>query len=353
MKTIMHKLTLLLLMLPCLALAGNGVKGGKYTKEKRIAKAYIVNADCGLQVNNQFGNIYVTTWDENKTQIEVYIKVSGNNEERVIKRIESINIDLNATVALVKASTSIGNMSGGNNLSMEINYTIKIPKRGGINLTNQYGGINTGKIYGKANINCQYGDVSISEFNADNNTMNMQYCGSVKVNYMKSGEITVQYSTLNIIKTESLKLKGQYTGMKINEVNNLNYRTEYGDLNVNIANNVTGSAEYSDLLFGLISGNFTTSTSYGDLKVAGLARDSKNVTINASYSDVMLNYNENVAFDFEFSTEYADLKGISGLKFTEKREGDFGARYKGYNKAQGTNHIYIKSEFGDITLGKN
>ena len=353
MKTIRHNLALLLLlMLPCLALAGNNEEGGKYTKEKKIAKAYLVNADCGLQVNNQFGSIYVTTWDENKTQIEVLIKVSGNNEEKVNKRIASINVDFNATVALVKAATSIGNMSGSN-ISMEINYTIKIPKKGGININNQYGPIITGKINGKAIIDCQYGDLNIDELNAENNILKMQYCGNGKVNYMNSGDVNVQYSSLNIAKSDNLKLKGQYTDMIIGETHNLTYKTEYGDLTVRSVDNVTGVGNYSDLIFGYVSGNFNGTTNYGDLTINSMSKDSKNVAITATYSDIKVNYNESLPFDFEFTIEYADLRGASALKFTEKNDRDNTARYKGYNKAQGVNRMYIKSEYGDINLGKN
>ncbi|PZR21335.1 MAG: hypothetical protein DI539_08210 [Flavobacterium psychrophilum] len=352
MKTIMHKITLFFLLLPCIVLAGNGEKEGKYTKEKRIAKAYIVNADCGLQVNNQFGNIYVTTWDENKTQVEVYIKVSGNNEDKVNRRIESINVDLNATVALVKASTSIGNMSGGNNMIMEINYTIKIPKRGGINLYNQYGGITTAKIYGKANIDCQYGDVNVDELNSDSNTIRLQYSGC-KINYINTGDIDAQYSNLNIVKSSNLKLRAQHSDTTVGETHNLTFKTEHGDLNVRSVNNVSGAGDYSDLNFGYVSGNFNGTTNYGDLKINNMSKDSKNVAITATYSDVTVNYNESVPFDFEFRLEYSDLTGGSGLKYTEKSKRDFGAYYKGYNKTPGINRMYIKSEYGDINLGKN
>lgn len=355
MKTIRHKLALLfLLMLPCLTQAANDEEGGKYSKEKKIAKAYLVNADCGLQVNNQFGSIYVTTWDENKTQIEVLIKVSGNNEEKVNKRIASINVDFNATVALVKAATSIGNMSG-NNIHMEINYTIKIPKKGWINLENQHGGIITTKINGKAIIDCQYGSLTIDELNADNNKINMQYCqeGNNKINYMKSGDIDIQYSTLNIGKVGNLKLHCQYSPMNIGDVQNLNYKTEYGDMVVNNVDNATGSSEYTPLKFGYVSGNFNTTTDYGNVKISSMGKDAKNVAINASYSNIEVNYNENVAFDFEFNLEYGNLRGASGLKFTEKSDKDFYSRYKGYNKAQGVNRMYIKSEYGDVNLGKN
>lgn len=354
MKTIRHNLTLLLLLLvPLFAVAGNGIEKGKYTKEKKIAKAYIVNPDCALQVNNQFGNIYVTTWDENKTQVEVVITVSGNNEDKVNRRIESINVDLNATIALVKATTSIGNMSGNNNIDMEINYTIKIPRKGSINLNNQYGGITTGKIYGKAYIDCQYGDINIDEFNADNNKIQIQYCKNGKINYIKNGDIDSQYSILNIDKAINLNLKIQYTPMKVGELSNLIYKAEYGSLNIGSVDNSTGSGDYTPLKFDYISGNFNTSTNYGNVSINNMSKESKNIAINATYSKVQVNYNENLSFDFEFNLEYAKLRGASGLKFTESRNEDTSARYKGYNKSTGVNRMYIKSEYGDINLGKN
>ncbi len=352
MKTIRHNLAVLLFLLPCLAFAGDGVKGGKYTKEKKIAKAYIVNSNCALDVNNQFGSIYVTTWDEDKTQIEVLIKVSGNNEDKVDRRLASIEIDINATKSLVEANTRIGNMGGSNNLSMEINYTIRIPKKGAIDLKNQYGAIITGKIHGKANINSQYGDVTIDELNADNNTIRMQYSNSGRINYMKNGEVEAQYSGLNIGKVGNLKLKGQYTGMALGEVNNLSYKTEYGDLTVKSVNNATGSGDYSNLKFGYVAGSFNANCNYGEVRIGGMGKDANNVTINASYSGIRLNYNETVPFDFEFNLEYGGLSGTAGLKFTEKRDSDNSARYKGYYKSPGVNRIYIRSEYGDINLGK-
>ncbi|MHA3787142.1 hypothetical protein ACX0HA_02950 [Flavobacterium hauense] len=352
MKTLMHKLLLLLFLLPCISIAGNGIKGGKYTKEKKIAKAYIVNPDCALQVDNQFGSIYVTTWDENKTQIEVVIKVSGNNEDKVNKRLAGIDVYLNATIALVKAATNIDNMSG-NNINMEINYTIKIPKKGSINLINQHGPIITTKIYGKAAIDCQYGTVNIEELNADNNSIQMQYCGSGKIDYMKSGEANIQYSNLTIQKATNLKLKIEYSPVTVNEVHNLNYRAEYGSLVVSTVDNATGSGDYTPLTFGYVSGNFNTTTNYGDMAIGSMSKNSKNIAINATYSNITVNYNENVPFDFEFYLEYGKLRGSSGLKFTEKSDRDFTARYKGYNKTQGVNRFYIRSEYGDINLGKN
>lgn len=352
MKTIRYNILLLLLMLPCIALASNGVKG-KYTKEKKISKVYLVNNNCGLNINNKFGNIYVTTWDEDKTSIDVTITVSGNNEEKVNKKLASILVDINATKSLVSANTSIDNSIGGNNMSFEINYTVKIPKKGAIVLNNEYGAIITGKIYGKAKIDCQYGDVNIDELNADGNSVMLQYSNASRINYMRSGTVNVQYSTFKLGKAGTLKLQGQYTGMNIDEVQDLTYKTEYGDLQVKKTGKVSGTGEYSALRFGQVSGSFNATCNYGDVKIATLDRSVKNVAITASYTNVSVKYNEDYAFDFEFHTEYGNVSGTGSFKFTEKSVKDTSASYKGYNKTSGANRMYISTEYGNITLGKS
>ena len=350
MKT--HKLNIIafLLMLPCMALAGEGHKG-KYTKEKKISKTYIVNADAALDIDNQFGSIYVTTWDENKTSIEVVIKVSGNDEGKVDKRLASIDVALEATKSLVSAHTRIGNMNG-NNLSMEINYTVKIPKKGSIDLDNQYGPIITGKIYGKSKIECQYGDVTIDELNNDSNTLELQYSGVSKANYIKNATINAQYSGLSITKTGNIKLKSQYTGTTIVEAGNIDYKTEYGDLIVKNVKNATGTGDYSALKFGNISGNFNATCNYGEVKITRLDSAVKNVAINAAYTNIDVSYEDGYAFDFEFHLHYGNLRGTHGFKFTQKNVEDYESHYKGYNGRSGANRMYIKSEFGDINLGK-
>ena len=350
MKTIMLNLIALLIALPALAGNGNGdCTKGKYTKEKKISKAYIVNSNAGLVVHNQFGSIYVTTWDEDKTQIEVVIKVSGDNEDKVNKRLETIDVDIEAMKSLVTANTRIGNMSGGN-LSMEINYTIKIPKKGGIDLNNQYGPIITGKIYGKGDINVQYGDLNIDELNHETNIIKMQYSNSAKINYIKNGEIKSEYSNVNLGKAGSLIVKSQYTPVKIGEVSDISYKTEYGEVKIDKAGSVTGTGDYSPMHFGHISNQLNLTANYSDIRVGGMGSGVKNVAINASYTNVSITYNPGTPFDFEFSLEYGNLRGGNGFKFTERSERDNKAHYKGYYIKPGVNRMYIKNEYGDVNL---
>jgi len=350
MKTILYKVLFVILVLPAVMVAET--PKGKYSKEKRISKAYVVNGNAGTTVANRYGSIYITTWDENRTEIDVLIKVSGNDEDVVNKRLNGIDVEFSSSKASVTAKTVIENFRG-RNVNMEINYTIKIPKNGTLGVANQYGAIKLGKIYGDINLSCQYGEVSIDELNGDTNNLKMQYCSSGRLNYFKNADIVAQYSDFNLARIGNLQLDSQYSDVTINNVNTLNYKCQYGDLTVRSADRLTGSGSYSDLTFGTIDQLLNITTNYGDLSVSKLGRQVKNVTIVNTYADVKLSFDPEIAFDFEFTGSYSDISGLSNFKISEKIEKSSTSIYKGYYKTSGIGRIYIKSQYGDVTFAKS
>ena len=49
------------------------------SKQKNIKKTYIVNSNAGITIENKYGNISVSTWDEDKIDLDITIKVTGGN----------------------------------------------------------------------------------------------------------------------------------------------------------------------------------------------------------------------------------------------------------------------------------
>lgn len=114
------------------------------SKQKSIKKTYIVNSNAGIDIDNKYGNITVSTWDEDKIDLEITIKVTGGNENWVNEKLNSIDVDITALKSMVTAITKIGNSSlksKGSSNCFEINYVIKIPKNGTVKLNNKYGNI--------------------------------------------------------------------------------------------------------------------------------------------------------------------------------------------------------------------
>lgn len=102
----LNRILFLLLIIPAIAFATEKGKG-KYEKSKSIKKEYTVNSNALLKINNRYGNVDVTSWDKNEVVIEVKITVSGNDEDKVIKRLSMIDVAFEASRNEVSAKTVI------------------------------------------------------------------------------------------------------------------------------------------------------------------------------------------------------------------------------------------------------
>ncbi|MBY8961883.1 hypothetical protein KJK34_03875 [Flavobacterium sp. D11R37] len=347
MKTITFKFLALFLLFPIASIA-SGPKG-KYTKERKINKLYNVNSSAQLDVDNRYGNVYITTWDKNQTAIDVVITVTGNDEALVVKRFNSIDVIFNASQNSVSADTEIRNISC-ENVGMEINYTIKIPKRSPVTIENEYGGIILGKLYAPANLNCKFGDIKAEELNDADNIIKMEYCGASRIGYWKGGNILAKFSGLNIEKGAELNVNSEYTNITLGEINTIKHDCKYGDLYIKNGNTITGTCDYLQMKVGNVSSLLNVTIKFGNINVQHVEQAVKAIYINASYTGVRLNYDKNFAFTFVFSLNYGNLNGSNDLKFTEKKEKMMGATYKGYYKSANGSSVTIRSEYGDINL---
>ena len=157
MKTT-YKILLLCILFP-LAISATD-KDGKYTKNKVIKKEFKVTKDATLNVLNKYGNIDIVTWNKNTISVIVSITTNGNDEQKVQERLDAISVDFSGNTSSVTAKTIIEKTTSSwslwgksNNVSMEINYQIKMPVTNNVNLSNDYGGISLDKLEGTSKIN--------------------------------------------------------------------------------------------------------------------------------------------------------------------------------------------------------
>ena len=325
-----------------------------FTKQKNINKAYIVNPDAGINIDNSYGNIFVTTWDENKIEIDVLIKVSGNSETWVNKRISDIDVEIDALKSMVSARTIIGKSdfyNNGNSNSFEINYTIKIPKNGSINLNNKYGDIITGDILNKTDIVLKYGKITLGKLYNVSNDIQINYASNSTIQYIKSGNISCKYSGLNIDDSGTLNLLSEYTNVIINDIGNLKLETKYGSLRIGNAKNIDAIGKYTGFKIGEISNKLVIDTKYGGINIASVKANK--IDISAGYSTINLGYNADYAFDFDVSLNYANLNTENNVEYTNKEEVRNAKQYSGYNKRKGVNKINITSSYGSVNLNQN
>ena len=364
MQTILSKFPLLLLFLvvPLLVSAGDGKLKGKYTKEKTIKKEFSVNADALLKITNSYGNLSITSWNENRVMIEVHIKTNGNNEEKVQKKLNQITVNFESSSSMVSAKTIFNNSKSSwgwnwgssNNVNMQINYTIKLPIKNSVNLNNDYGSIILDRIDGHAKINCDYGRLEIGELRGRNNQLNFDYTSKSTIGFIKSGIINADYSGFTIEKAGDLIIKADYTNATVEKMENLDYNSDYGKIEIGEAKNVHGTGDYITVKLGTIHGNVDIVADYGSVKIAKMAADAGNLKVRSDYTGVKIGYDPDYHFNFEIKTSYAGVSGKDDFEISISQVKNTSKYYKGYyGSANSKNSVNIISDYGGITFYKN
>ena len=346
--------------MPFITLANTELKATKTTEQKTIKKSFNVAPNATLKVKNSFGNLNVITWNENRVEFDITIKVTGNNAEKVQDRINRIDVEFSATSDVVSAITKIEknksnwwNWGKNMNLQLEINYVIKMPITNNVELSNDYGTINLDKLEGRAKLNCDYGKITTKELMADNNDINFDYTNNCYFEYIKSAKINADYSGFTIAKIENLDLNADYTKSVIEAAENVQYNCDYGSLKIDNVNNVEGNGDYLSFRLGNIFKNVDIKANYGSLKIDRVASKANNININSEFTGITIGYDTAYSFDFDIDLEYASLRDSDDFNFTNKDIDHTDKKYNGYHGSQGSgNMVKIKSQYGSVSFKK-
>lgn len=363
MKTVLHYRIVLVafLMLPLFAFSLNPATKDKHEKQKTIKKEFNVNSDALVAIDNSYGNLDIVTWNENRVVFEITITTSGNDKEKITKKLEEITVEFQASASSVSAKTQFNkNKSkswwnwGKNNVNMKVNYIVKMPMTNSVNLSNDYGSINLDKLEGKATISCDYGKITTKELMADNNVLKFDYTQNSYFEYIKSGSIHADYSGYTVSKAENLKVSADYSKSKIDLVENIEYNCDYGGMTIEKANNISGNGDYLTTVIGDVYKNVELRADYGSIKINRLNSNAGNVSISSDYVGIKIGLASGYAFDFEIDLEYASLRDADGFDFTKRREESSSKYYEGYFGSQNSgNLIKINSDYGSVSFFNN
>mmetsp|Transcript_9604 Transcript_9604/g.11182 ORF Transcript_9604/g.11182 Transcript_9604/m.11182 type:complete len:362 (-) Transcript_9604:816-1901(-) len=359
MKSI-YKITFLFLLFPLITSAN--IDGKKQEKSRTINKEYKVNADAKVSINNKYGDLNITTWDKNRVEIEVTITVKGDDLDQVEERLESIDVEFQASSNFVSAKTIFEKEQKGwsfwkksRNLSYKINYKIKMPITNNVDLDNDYGSIYLGDLNGQADINCDYGKITVGQLSANNNNINLDYCSSSNIDFMKSGNVNVDYSKITIDETKNAKVNSDYSTVKFGKSGSVDFNIDYGSIAIEEVNDVHGNSDYASMRFGTIFKNLTIDTDYGGISVKRLAKGFENVVIDGQYAGIKIGVDKDAKFNFILDLQYAGFKyDDDQMEFFKKISKTTKKYYEGkFGKGDSNSRIKIRSQYGGVSIKEN
>jgi hypothetical protein len=310
------------------------IKSGQVKeKTKSYSKSYNINKGDLLEIDNRFGKVTINTWTKNEFKVDVEIKAMANDDEATQKILDGVTIGDSKDGSTVSFKTNIE--SNGNNSwgmwtnggesrvhKVEVNYTVYMPVKNPLTITNRYGGTVLPDFDGKVVLNNSYGSISAKHLTNPDNEITSRY-GSANIEGLTGSDLKVSYGSLMLGTSDKLNADISYSSAKIGKIKT--------------------------------SGNLQVRYS-GGLMIGDLDKNLKSLTVNSSYSSLSVGLNENENFDFDVTVSYGSFNyGDHNINVVSKTPED-GARgwnptktYKGHlGKGSTDKLINITSHYGSV-----
>ncbi|HLO83195.1 MAG TPA: hypothetical protein VK166_19665, partial [Chitinophagaceae bacterium] len=116
-------------------------------KTKTYSKSYPLSSNEQVTLDNQFGEMKITTWDKNEIKVDVNIEAKANTDELAQKILDNIYIE-DGRSGGVYFRTKMKNQKNNWNhdgkkdykeMGMKIDYVVYMPSANPLNATNQFG----------------------------------------------------------------------------------------------------------------------------------------------------------------------------------------------------------------------
>jgi len=337
---------------------------GAIALTKKIHKEIQVNKDALIEIDNSYGDLNITSWDQDKVVIDVLITVKGKNSKKTQKKLNAIDVSFLLSPEKVMAETKIDmgwsfgwfylGYGSFPSKKYRIDYNIKLPKTCSVDLTNDYGTIRLNSLEGKANISCDYGQLIIGELMADNNILDFDYTSNSSIKYINGGTIKADYSGFTLEKAEDIDLSADYSSSNIVEVTNLDYNCDYGNITIDNVTNLAGEGRYISHRIGNVSGSLEIDADYGSIKIDRIKSSAKNVCIETDYTGIKMGYENDYSFNFNVNLRYASFNAANELTIRNSDVQNSSKKYSGFHGSENAgNTVNINADYGGVTLIKH
>ncbi|MCB0663477.1 MAG: hypothetical protein KDC24_12105 [Saprospiraceae bacterium] len=341
MKSVYNFKTWLLLAAAMLMVGPAVWAGNKQEFSKTIKRNFPLTANGLASLDNQYGKVYVKTWDQDRVKVEVKITVRANSEQDAQKVFDKIKIEFAEAADKVAAKTVIDNGGstwswwGSSKVDYSIDYDVVIPNNARLDLANKYGDSFIGTINGATTLNIKYGNFQVESakndlsvflgygngtiFLANNVVADGSYC-QLKVKEAKSVKINSKYSKVNIEETGTLDANSQYDSYKIGYVHTFNNEGRYDNLEIGAAEVLNVTSKYAEVSIGELKSSANLDLKYGGANFGKVVKGFNNLNLNGSFADYKIKVEEGANYQVKASADYAGIKYPQVLKVVNEKE---------------------------------
>jgi Putative adhesin len=233
---------------------------------KEIRKSVKVNSTVRLDMDIDYADVNIVTWDQGTIEIVVKQNVDSKSESRANEIFENMRVNVTESADLVGLEVSMGSYScSGKTESYSIHVEIKMPAAGTVDGDISFGNIYISDLKGPFEAKVEYGNITAQNLLSGNNDLEVAF-GNADIKNTNGGDFENQYGNLEIKKLNgSAEIKSAFGNLEIDlvskEVKTLELDIQYGDADIELASDFSCS--------------FNINSSYGDIDMPSEAKITK------------------------------------------------------------------------------
>ncbi|WP_159090798.1 hypothetical protein [Aquimarina aquimarini] len=295
---------------------------------KKIEKTYPLTNAGELHLENKYGDIMITGWDQKNIQIDIKIQVIKKKKEEALELLKRIKPVINTTEDFIKIVSVIEEKNSSllsrffdkanpfdfDKGNIQIDYSVRLPFNAEINITNKFGDVILSEWNGKLKANVQHGDMWVNK-DLNNANIEMKF-GKLKTKSITYGNIRFKNGEIDIETSKDLKINSSGTVIKIEHVELLEIHSSKDQIAIEKTGNIQGELMFSNMNLSTVYQNINLTMEVADVWISKIQKTNANITINQNSSELSINI-AGTTLDFEASLEQGLLripKSFSNIK---------------------------------------
>lgn len=316
------------------------------TLTKNIAKTIDMTHAGELYINNKYGNVSVTGWNQNSIEIRIDIKVSSKKRDQAKSLLERIDTEIKTAGDFISITSEFSDKNSSffsryfnkvnpfdfDKSNVEINYTINLPLNAEIDLTNKFGDVVLENWTGKLKANVQHGDLWIDE-TITNANIDMKF-GKLRAKSVTYGTISIKNGSLDMKDSKDLLLKTSGSSIDIDQVTDLELISSKDEIVIEDVGKIQGSLMFSNAQINTIDNTIDLAMKVAEFRVSKINQVDAVVNIEQESSEISINISD-LAFKFNATLEQGVLRLPKTFSNIDSKMVDKGKRIRDISATYG------------------
>lgn len=284
-----------------------------FSESKTYVHEFPLNPKTTVEISNKYGKIQLLTWNKDSVRVDIDFYISSPSLSRLDKLRQNINFDYSGSNYYVVVKTVFGkNQSSvideikdladvlvNGSSEIRIDYTVHVPSKQPLKVTNKYGDIYCDDLSGEAQINLSNGDLKANNFTG-NSQISLSF-GKGFINQFDKGRIMAEYGDLNIRSAENISLESKSSKIRIDKAGIVKLSSRRDDLAIGEINSIMGDCNFSNINIENINEELSLAAKFGKISVDAFRKSFSFINVNSEYADLDLYFERGATFDFDIS----------------------------------------------------